>query len=83
MNENKKLSPRQLLEKKAWQLIGEMDKYKREMLIEGFESDKNKWEDFLERIKYHKFINSTLVAEYIIYKTFNHKYKKKYLWEYK
>ena len=34
-------------------------------------------------IKYHKFINSTLVAEYIIYKTFNHKYKKKYLWEYK
>jgi|TARA_X000000950_G_C13732272_1_gene584812 predicted transcriptional regulator len=56
VNENKKLSPRQLLEKKAWQLIGEMDKYKREMLIEGFESDKNKWEDFLERIKYHKFI---------------------------
>ena len=32
-------------------------------------------------IKYHKFINSTLVAEYIIYKTFSHKYKKKYLWE--
>ncbi len=32
-------------------------------------------------IKYHKYINSTLVADYIINKTFNYKYKKKYLWE--
>ena len=31
--------------------------------------------------KYLKFFNSTLVAEYIINKTFNIKYKKKFLWE--
>ena len=31
--------------------------------------------------KYLKFFNSTLVAEYIINKTFNIKYKKKFIWE--
>jgi predicted transcriptional regulator len=56
VNENKKLSPRALLEKKAWQLLSEMDKYKREMFINEFEKDKRKWEDFLQRIKHHKFI---------------------------
>ena len=56
VNENKKLSPRQLLEKKAWQLIGEMDKYKREMLIDGFNKHPDKWEDYLKRIKYHKLV---------------------------
>ena len=56
VNENRKLSPRALLEKKAWQLLSEMDKYKREMFISEFEKDKNKWEDFLKRIKHHKFV---------------------------
>jgi hypothetical protein len=56
VNENRKLSPRALLEKKAWKLIEEMDKYKREMLIDEFNKDSKKWEDFLNRIKHHKFI---------------------------
>ena len=31
--------------------------------------------------KYHKYMNSNIVAEYMISKTFNHKNKKKYIWE--
>ena len=33
------------------------------------------------RNKYLKYINSSLVADYIIKKTFNIKYKKKFIWE--
>ena len=56
--QNKSQSPRALLERKAWQIISEMDKYRREDLINGFEEDKTgkRWEDFLQRIKYHKFV---------------------------
>jgi len=56
VQKNKSQSPRALLEKKAWQLIGEMDKYKREMLVDGFDKHPDKWEDFLKRIKYHKLV---------------------------
>ena len=33
------------------------------------------------RNKYLKYFNSKLVAQYILHKTLNIKYKKKYLWE--
>ena len=31
--------------------------------------------------KYLKFMNSTLIADYILKKAFNIKYKKKFIWE--
>ena len=33
------------------------------------------------KLKYHKFMSSKIVSEYIINKTFNIKSNKKYLWE--
>ena len=33
------------------------------------------------RYKYHKYFNSTLVADFIVKKTFDMKYKKKFYWE--
>ena len=50
--QNKNQSPRALLERKAWQIISEMDKYRREDLINGFEEDKTgkRWEDFYNEL---------------------------------
>ena len=56
VNENNKLSPRALLEKRAWEMIGNMDKYDRELLINGFDNDQKKWEDFLQTIKDKNFV---------------------------
>lgn len=56
VNENKKLGPRALLEKKAWAIIDDMDETRKRILIEGFQEDQSKWEDFLKRIRNHKFV---------------------------
>jgi hypothetical protein len=56
VNENKKMGPRALLEKKAWSMISEMDETRRRILMDGFENDNSKYEDFLNRIKQHKFV---------------------------
>ena len=56
VNENKKMGPRALLEKKAWSMISEMDETRRRILMDGFQNDNAKWEDFLNRIKQHKFV---------------------------
>ena len=56
VNQNQKLGPRALLEKKAWSMISEMDETSRGILMDGFQNDNAKWEDFLNRIKQHKFV---------------------------
>jgi hypothetical protein len=56
VNQNQKLGPRGLLEKKAWSMISEMDETRRGILMDGFQNDNAKWEDFLNRIKQHKFV---------------------------
>jgi len=45
-----------MLEKRAWEMIGNMDKYDRELLINGFDKDKTKWEIFLKTIKDNNFV---------------------------
>jgi hypothetical protein len=56
VNQNQKIGPRALLEKKAWSMISEMDETSRGILMDGFQNDNAKWEDFLNRIKQHKFV---------------------------
>ena len=56
VNQNQKMGPRALLEKKAWSMIYEMDETRRRILMDGFQNDNAKWEDFLNRIKQHKFV---------------------------
>lgn len=56
VNQNQKIGPRALLEKKAWSMISEMDETRRRILMDGFQNDNAKWEDFLNRIKQHKFV---------------------------
>ena len=56
VNQNQKMGPRALLEKKAWSMISEMDETRRRILMDGFQNDNAKWEDFLNRIKQHKFV---------------------------
>ena len=56
VNQNQKIGPRALLEKKAWSMIYEMDETRRRILMDGFQNDNAKWEDFLNRIKQHKFV---------------------------
>jgi hypothetical protein len=56
VNQNQKIGPRALLEKKAWSMISEMDETRRGILMDGFQNDNAKWEDFLNRIKQHKFV---------------------------
>ena len=56
VNQNQKIGPRALLEKKAWSMISEMDETRMGILMDGFQNDNAKWEDFLNRIKQHKFV---------------------------
>ena len=56
VDQNKKLNPRAMLEKRAWEMISNMDKYDRELLINGFDKDKTKWEIFLKTIKDNNFV---------------------------
>lgn len=56
VNQNQKIGPRALLEKKAWSMISEMDETRRRILMDGFQNDNAKWEDFLNRIKQHNFV---------------------------
>ena len=56
VSENQKMGARALLEKKAWSIIHDMDETRKRILIEGFQEDKSKWEDFLKRIKHHKLV---------------------------
>jgi hypothetical protein len=56
VNQNQKMGPRALLEKKAWSMIYEMDETRRRILMDGFQNDNAKWEDFLNRIKQHNFV---------------------------
>ena len=55
VNQNQKMGPRALLEKKAWSMISEMDETRRRILMDGFQNDNAKWEDLLNRIKQHNF----------------------------
>ena len=50
VNENNKLTNRQRLEKYAWKFISEMDKDKREILMNKL-SDPIEWNKFLEKMK--------------------------------
>ena len=56
VSENQKMGARALLEKKAWSIIHDMDETRKRILMEGFQEDKSKWEDFLKRIKHHKLV---------------------------